>query len=198
MEVIITKFTSIEEAKKCIETSVYSKTFKSHLKDLRKLYFTEHSPMYSQIFMLELKQIPYYLHTHLRTHKTHFITETVTTGRLDMGADETEFHSTDYRHRPVNMIIMCNAKTLIDISRKRLCSKADSEMRDLWNKVRDIMKSVDKELYRYMVPQCVYRGGICPEVFGTGCCGYIHTKKFKDQLYSYLGELRLTNYWIND
>lgn len=74
MDVILEKLTSINEAKELIETSVNGE-YKSKIKNLTKLYMSEHSPMYSQIFKIKLIGIPYFVHTHIRTHKSHFIVE---------------------------------------------------------------------------------------------------------------------------
>lgn len=76
-----------------------------------------------------------------------------------------------------------NAQTLINISRKRLCSCASAETRYAWQIVKDAIAEIDPEMASVMVRQCVYRGR-CPE---KKCCGYYKTEAFKKEL---------DNYWL--
>ena len=83
--------------------------------------------------------------------------------------------------RPDSMDIMANAQALINVSRKRLCSKASPETRDAWKKVQDAVRNVDPVMADKMVPNCIYRG-FCSEL---ECCGYCQTQKFKEELEKY-------------
>lgn len=177
MDVILEKLTSINEAKELIETSVNGE-YKSKIKNLTKLYMSEHSPMYSQIFKIKLIGIPYFVHTHIRTHKSHFIVETVTTNREDRGGDIN-----CNRYTPVDMIIICNAKTIVNMCLKRLCSKASPETREVFKIMKEKMKDLDPDLVRFMVPQCMYRCGLCTE---WDCCGYNKSDKFKSEFKEYI------------
>lgn len=188
MNITVTKITSMDEAKEFIEASVNGE-FHSKIKDLKRLYLSEHSPMYTQIFKLELRSIPSYVSTHIRTHKSHFISEVVTTNRKDRGGSPDAGRMTT-----VDMIILCNAKTPVDMCKKRLCSNADSICREVFTRVKSEVASVDPDLARFLVPQCIYRGGICPE---WRCCGYIHTEKFRERLINYLSGFE-SNYYIDN
>lgn len=74
-----------------------------------------------------------------------------------------------------------NAQTLINISRKRLCSCSHPLTRQAWELVRETMKEVDPIMAEFMVKQCVYRG-FCPEM---KCCGYYKAKQFKKEVNDY-------------
>lgn len=177
MKAEVRKFTGIDEAKEFITASLNDHK-DSKIKNFRKLYLSEHSPMYTQIFEIKLSEIPSYVSTHLRTHKKNFLAETVTTNRVDRGGSETAGRLT-----PVDMIIYCNAKTLVDMSLKRLCNKADNITREVMSMIKEEVRKVDKDLFRFMVPQCIYRCGLCQE---WKSCGFIKTDKFKTELRQYL------------
>jgi predicted metalloprotease len=49
--------------------------------------------------------------------------------------------------------------------------------------IKNEVKKVDEDLYRFMVPQCIYRCGLCQE---WESCGYVKTDKFRKELKSYL------------
>lgn len=178
MRVTVEKITDIDLAKEFLETTVHDKEFKSSLKKLDKLYMSEHSPMYSQIFIIRMYDIYSYVSTHFRTHKKNFICEQVTTNRVDRGGEKD-----GGRMSLVDMMIMCNAKTMIDMSLKRLCNKADYNTKMLMSMIKEETKKVDESLYRFMVPQCIYRCGLCPEFF---CCGKVKSPNFENELREYL------------
>ena len=79
------------------------------------------------------------------------------------------------------MEVAANAQSLINVSRKRLCSKASPETRDAWKKTKDAIKSIDPVMASKMVPNCIYRG-FCPE---HETCGYAYTEKFQKDLEEY-------------
>ena len=80
-----------------------------------------------------------------------------------------------------NHSFVVNAQTLINISKKRLCSCASKETREVWKMVHECIKEIDPEMAAAMVPTCIYRG-FCPEV---KCCGYCLTEKYKEELEKY-------------
>ena len=69
---------------------------------------------------------------------------------------------------PVNHAMLINAQALINMARKRLCHKAHPETRILMEHIKDSMAHVDPELAKHMVPECVYRGGVCHELRPCG------------------------------
>ena len=86
------------------------------------------------------------------------------------------------RYAPTDLMCLINAEAIINMSRKRLCTKASKETREIWQKVCELIEECDPDLYQYLVPQCVYRGGICPE---SKCCGYIASEKGQSRLKFY-------------
>ena len=74
-----------------------------------------------------------------------------------------------------------NAQTLINISRKRLCTCASPETRYAWQIVKDAIAEIDPEMAAVMVRQCVYRGR-CPE---RTRCGYDLTEAHHKEVDEY-------------
>lgn len=155
MLIITEKLTNLELLQRVCSTTIKNKTSKV---TLDKMYKCEHSPIRTQIFLVEMKGIPTFVSVHLVRHSvgvTHF----VESNREDRGGSkETN------RYTPVNHSMLINAQALINISRKRLCKQASKETREVWEKVVESIKEVDSELYPYLVPECKYRNGICPEL----------------------------------
>lgn len=77
--------------------------------------------------------------------------------------------------------VTANAKTIITISRERLCSKASLEMRENWQCLLDFIAKIDPVLVMACVPECIYRG-FCPKI---NQCMYTKSSVFKTQLEFY-------------
>lgn len=77
--------------------------------------------------------------------------------------------------------VIADAKTIITISRERLCSKASLEMRGNWQCLLEFIDKIDPVLARVCVPECIYRG-FCPKI---NPCQYTKTHVFKTQLEFY-------------
>jgi hypothetical protein len=96
-------------------------------------------------------------------------------------------HEYDRRKAPqdtlINMRFSANAQAIINISRKRLCNKASKETKQLWHDFLKELETVFPEIIPFCVPECVYRNGICPEVFGS--CGYNKTDWFCEKTSEY-------------
>ena len=125
--------------------------------ELDTLYRCEHSPIRTQIFALELRGIPSFVSVHFVRHKIgveHF----VQTMRDDRGAADTADRMT-----PVNHLMIANAQALINMARKRLCGQAHPTTQLIMAEIREGVGAIDPDLARYMVPECVYRGGVCYE-----------------------------------
>jgi hypothetical protein len=154
MRVTVKKHTGIEEAHDCIRsTSRADIDVKSTLK---QIYSWEHSITRSQIFSVQLYDIPTFVSVHLVRHVT--TVPFVTSRRDDRGGDGTEDRMT-----PVNHRFIANAEALLNMARRRLCFKASPETRDVMLMIKEAIREVDPDLAYYMVPNCIYRGGICPE-----------------------------------
>jgi hypothetical protein len=81
------------------------------------------------------------------------------------------------RMAPQSMGLLLNAEEIINISKLRLCRKASKETREVWQAVKEQVEKVDPDLAFMMVPQCIYRGGICPEMKGCRFCDGERGKK---------------------
>lgn len=132
-----------------------------NVKDYYKMYKSEHSPIRTQMYWIEMLNIPSFVSVHLVRHKLgveHFVKSL----RDDRGGTGTEDRNTS-----VNHAMLINAQALIYMARKRLCSKAHVEtqkvMHSIWNAIQD----VDPELAKAMIVDCVYRNG-CYEFGGCG------------------------------
>ncbi len=118
-----------------------------------RAYAWEHSPIYTQMFRVEIYGISNRVHTHLVRHNVG-VSWYVRMHRPDRVPNE----HTDLR----DMTGHLNAMALINISRQRICYRAWHETRECWLAVRDAIALVDPPLAQLMVPNCVYRGGLCP------------------------------------
>lgn len=69
------------------------------------------------------------------------------------------------------LYLTMNARSLIEISHLRLCSRAQSEIRELFTRIKAEVATVCPELAAWMVPSCEAnpKYPFCPE--GRGCCG---------------------------
>lgn len=137
-------------------------SFTNHMKkskiSLDTLYCSEHSPLRTQLFWVEMHGIPTFVSVHLVRH-TQGVTHFVESNRDDRGgADEVG------RLTPVNHAMLCNAQALINMARKRLCTKAHDKTQEVFNQIKNAVEIVDRDLSNYMVPECVYRNGFCPEI----------------------------------
>ncbi len=85
------------------------------------------------------------------------------------------------RYAPTSLMIDCNAEYIINTSAKRLCAKASTETREIWEEVLWELTKVDPDLSLFCVKPCVAHGGICREK----CCGFNKTELFKKHLENY-------------
>lgn len=125
---------------------------------LEKIYRCEHSPARTQTFWIELQNIFTFVSVHFVRHKNgveHF----VESNRKDRGGSGSET-----RYTPVNHGMFANAQALMNMSLKRLCYASAPETVSAWMKLKKAMRKVDPALSEHMVPACVYRNGICPEL----------------------------------
>lgn len=87
------------------------------------------------------------------------------------------------------MEIEANAQALINISRKRLCSQASRETREVMQEIKNQISKKDKFLADVMVKECVYRG-FCPEMWS---CNYDKTPAFQEELKNYRNTIKDEN-----
>ncbi|WP_195515587.1 hypothetical protein [Paraclostridium bifermentans] len=144
----------------------------------RKLLMSEHSPIRKIKMAWRWLGIKSWVSVHIVRHWLgieHF----VGTRRTDRtGIDRNALRQDEL----VNHECEANAQALINISRRRLCFCASPETREAWQQVKDYVATKEPELAQCMVKECVYRNGLCPEMFS---CGYNKSPKFEEELKEY-------------
>lgn len=175
---------------------------------LLSIYKSEHSPVRTQIFWVKFTNIPLYISTHLLRHhvgsvpfqltcrsdrdganpglkdKIESICDLVNSGNIDSALEGLKWLPDNVdRYTPVNLGLLLNAQSIIDMSKLRFCLQAAEETRIVFKRFKDELGKVDPELASMMVRKCVYRGGICGE---PRCCGFNNTPAFKTELKEYL------------
>lgn len=156
MKIHIQPLTDLAIVQRAAQMTTHGQPIKAPLK---AWYRTEHSPVRMRKFWIELLGIPTMVSVHLVRHKIgvdHFV-QTMRDDRGGAGDDKVN------RLTPVNHGLDINAQALIQMSRKRLCLASHKRTVAVWTKLRKAMKEVDPDLARFMVPECVYRNGVCPE-----------------------------------
>jgi hypothetical protein len=123
----------------------------------------EHSPIRSIKLTIRFEGIPYYVAMHFARHKVG-VEHYVSTQRTDRTGKERGMQDA-----PVCYTMVANAQAIINISRKRMCRKADKATIAVWYAALDEIEKVEPELRAACVPECIYRG-FCPE---RDSCGYI-------------------------
>ena len=73
------------------------------------------------------------------------------------------------RYAPTDISFIANAEALINMAHKRLCFKASDLTTYVVGLINRKVGAIDRDLAQHLVPQCVYRGGICPE---RPSCGF--------------------------
>ena len=168
MKVTITKLTDWDLVKKlALKTVNKEPVTEVSDKFKRQILKAEHSPIRALLFMIEMESIPYYVSVHFSRHKNgveHFVS-TQRTDRTGVNRDEKR------QDALVNHTMLINAQALINISRKRLCHKADKKTVEIWEQVVRELRLVDYVVSDYCVKECIYRKG-CPEIKP---CGFYKT-----------------------
>lgn len=150
MQVEVTPLTDIELVRKaCASTTGLGSQI-----SYESILNCEHSPCRCLMYWVELKDIPTFVSVHLTRHKIgveHF----VKSNRPDRGGEADVDRQT-----PVTHSMLINAQSLINIARRRLCTKASKETREV---VEAIKQASPDYLKPFLVPECEYRGGYCHE-----------------------------------
>ena len=145
----------------------------------RKILLAEHSPIRLLEYDFTWEDIKQWVTVHLVRHHEgcEKFVHSQREDKRDLGIPRDELPQGSLN----DMDMTCNAQAFINISRKRLCSKASKETRDAWKLVIEFLKEKDPILAEKCVPECVYRG-FCPE---NPCCGYCNTENYKAALKEY-------------
>lgn len=137
----------------------------------RQMIISEHSPLRLLVFDIKVYGIPYCNMGHFvrHVHAQPF----VSTSRPDITGAKLTRHEMP-QDAPVNMQLSLNAQEIINISRLRLCRKAEIKTRAIWSKVVYELSKIEPALAEACQPQCVFKG-YCSE---WKCCGLIWSEKF--------------------
>ena len=148
----------------------------------KKIIKAEHSPLRCLMFNIDFYDIPNYVSVHLvrHIHAQPF----VSTSRPDIDGKQVPRHE-QRKTDPVNMRLFLNAQEIINISKVRLCSKAESETRKVWEKVVSELAKQEPILAGACVPSCIYRG-LCPE---TPSCKYHSSLAYQKDYDKYINNL---------
>ena len=175
--------------------------------NLKRMYACEHSPCRTQIFWIRLYDIPLFCSTQLLRHhvgsqpfqltcrtdrkggNNHFrerlakVSQAITENRLEEAYSELEWLDCNAdRYTKVNLGLFINAQALINMAKDRLCSDASAETREIFKAIKEEITKVDPDLAQFLVPRCIYRGGICNSL---SSCGFNKTELFNKQLTQY-------------
>lgn len=173
---------------------------KEPTEDWRKMaLMAEHSPIKLVEYTIMFEDLRQWVGVHLLRHEhtLPFIHTQRVDRRVDIEAltdkvmaivsedikNDPDFNRRDYllQGQPNDQDFVVNAQTLINISRKRLCSCASKETREAWHAVKAAIAEIDPVMAAFMVPNCIYRG-FCPE---KDSCGYWTGKRFERKLNEY-------------
>lgn len=172
---------------------------------LATAYKLGHTTIRSQLFVVEMTDIPLYVASQL-VRQTQGVMWYQRSKRTDRGGADFRKECEEYasliwkahqdedgtmvaqytdelmrdlpkrydRYAPTDLMCLINAEALMNMARKRLCSKASADTMAVVAAVRNGVERVDPDLAKHMVPQCIYRGGICPE---SKPCGTFQNEK---------------------
>jgi len=148
------------------------------------ILLAEHSPIRTLEYRIEWIGIKYWVAMELRTHQIGVWHPEdlvfISTQRDDRTAD-TIPRDKKTQDALVKMVTRLNAQSIINISRKRLCSKATIEAQEAWREALKILKELDPALAEVCVQECLYRG-FCPE---RKTCGYSNGLVYINRLLKY-------------
>lgn len=148
----------------------------------KKIIRAEHSPLRCLMFNIDMYDIPYYSSVHFVRH-VHAV-PFCSTSRPDIDGKQKpreEQRKTD----PVNLRLFLNAEEIINISRKRLCNKAEKETREIWRNVIEKLSKIEPELAAACVPNCLSKS-YCPEFKS---CGFADSELFVLKLHDFHNSL---------
>lgn len=141
----------------------------------KQMIISEHSPLRLLEFDIKVYGIPYCNMGHFvrHVHAQPF----VSTSRPDITGAKITRHELP-QDAPVNMQLSVNAQEILNISRLRLCCKAEATTRKVWRMVVEELAKIEPLLAVACKPQCIFKG-YCPEM---RCCGYINLYGQRDRM----------------
>lgn len=145
-----------------------------------RMLLSEHSPIRRVEYTIYIKDIKQWVTTHLVRHHEG-VEKFVHTQRADRREGVGDRDSLPQGSLN-DMEMVCNAQSLINISKIRLCNCASKETREVWEEVKRKIGEKDPIMASKMVRNCVYRG-FCPE---PGCCGFVFSPLFQKEREEYM------------
>lgn len=127
---------------------------------LIRLVEAEHSPIRELTFGIKMT-IPYWVSVHFVRHHIG-VNHYVQTQRSDRTGKSRDTKS---QSEIVTHIMSINAQELIHMAHKRLCAQASLETRQVMQMIVEEVTRVAPYLSHALVPLCVYRNGLCTEMF---------------------------------
>jgi len=153
-KITVTKLTDASLLHKANEATMRNE--RTSKQSLLHAYTSRHSPIRTQIFWVDMQDIPTFVSTHLVRHKIgveHF----VGSNRPDLGGDENAD-----RWTPINHSMLINADSLINMASSRLCNKCSYQTRSVLRMIRRRVGLVDDALMQCMERKCEQLR-YCPE-----------------------------------
>ena len=135
-----------------------------------KLLRSEHSPIRTLWFAFKM-EIPYFVSVHYCRHN-HGVVHFVSTQRDDRQKEVITPRAEKPQGEMVSHIMYVNAQELMFIMRKRLCTQASVETREVARMIKDEVLKTNPEFKEFLVPACEYQGE-CKEF---SSCGRYPTK----------------------
>lgn len=203
MKIDIRKLTDDKAMQEACEMTIIGKSKMT----LKKMAMCEHSPLRTQMYWIRLYDIPLFCSTQLLRHhvgsqpfqltcradrkggnvrfqeRINQVMDMIVGGKVDEALCELEWlRDNADRYTKVNLGLCLNAQSLINIAKDRLCSDASAETREIFKAIKRAMAEVEPDLYPFLVPKCIYRGGICNSLTP---CGYNKTELFQKELAEY-------------
>lgn len=120
-----------------------------------RVLMSQHSPIRTLMFTIWLRDIPYYVACHIRTHHSG-VEHYITTQRNDR--QKVYDRRKAPQDAPVSHILDINAQELAYIAQKRLCGKADPVTRQVIQMMTDAVVRECPEMKQFMVPFCKFWG----------------------------------------
>lgn len=145
----------------------------------RQILLSEHSPIRLLEYDVTWRDAQMWVTVHLVRHSVG-CTPFVRTQRVDRNDLVYDRDSLPQGSKN-DMRWSGNAQSIINVSRKRLCSKASPETRKMWKMFLNELKKIDPILVEKCGAECIYRG-FCPE---KECCGYVNTENYEKRLIEY-------------
>ena len=174
MKITVKKLTDVDLLRAACESTMQAGAESKMTLD--KIYRCEHSPIRTQLFWIEMENIPTFVSVHLVRHKIG-VEHYIRSNREDRGGNKKAT-----RLSPVKHSMLINAQSLIAMSRKRLCQQAHPATVETMKAIKIAVDETDPDLAMYMIPECGYRGGVCYELKPCGRTGIRRAEKDKEDM----------------